>query len=52
MLNGTDSEVDLELLIVKPRDETLLKQCSIRKNIRKSQADFSITKEYASKCGK
>jgi hypothetical protein len=44
-LNWTDPRVELESLVVKARDGILLKQCRIRKNIRKSQADFSITKE-------
>ena len=43
MLNWTDPGVDLELLVVKPRERVLLKQCRILKKIRKSQGDFLIT---------
>lgn len=43
MLSCTDPRAELELLVVKLRERALLKQCRIRKNIRKSQADFLIT---------
>jgi hypothetical protein len=43
MLKGTDPTDELELLVVKRRDRTRLKQCKIPTNIRKSQADFLIT---------
>jgi hypothetical protein len=46
MLNWTDPGADLELLIVKPQERALLRQCRIWKSIRKSQGDFMITTEY------